>query len=249
MAYFRGDIKSKELQMDTTIHVIIPEDLEGKGRNNLKVLYLFHGQSDNASAWIRNTRLEYYARKYNIAIVLPEVQRSFYTNMEFGLNYFSYVSEELPKICNNLFHFSGKRENTFVAGLSMGGYGSLKCALSRPDVFSKCGAFSSAIDMNRRFETNDSNYAKELKGVFGDEIKPQDDLFKLAEKLLTEKNEIFPKLFITCGTKDFLYEENIMFKKFLKSKKIDFKYVEWEGFHEWGFWDESIKLMLENFLF
>ena len=248
MAFFRGDIKSSELGMDTAINVILPNDYAEANANACKVLFLLHGHSDNASAWFRNTRIEYYPRQYNLAVIIPEVQRSFYTDMEYGLKYFSYVSDELPKICRNLFRLSDKREDTMVAGLSMGGYGALKCAFSRPDLFSKCGAFSSAIDMNQRFIGKDDAWQKELTGVFGEKVKPRDDLYALTNALAQRQECQKPEFFVTCGSEDFLHEENIKFKEFMETQPFQYSYLEWEGTHEWGFWDESVKLMLKRFL-
>ena len=92
MSFFRGDFFSEELGMQTGIHVIIPDAAKN---SDLRVLYLLHGLSDNCSNWIRNTSIERYAVEYNTAVIIPEVQRSFYTDMKYGLNYFSYVADEL----------------------------------------------------------------------------------------------------------------------------------------------------------
>ena len=127
MAFFRGDFTSQVMQMVTTIHVVMPEYIDKK---DTRVLYLLHGLSDNCSNWFRLTSLERYANEYKIAVVVPEVQRSMYTNMKYGLRYFDYVSEELPRFISQMFGVPNDREHRFVAGLSMGGYGALKCALT-----------------------------------------------------------------------------------------------------------------------
>lgn len=97
------------------------------------MLYLLHGLSDNHSCWLRRTAVDRYAEEYGIAVVMPEVQRSFYCDMAHGPAYFTYIADELPQICQRLFRLSDKREDTFIAGNSMGGYGALKAALSRPE--------------------------------------------------------------------------------------------------------------------
>jgi len=248
MAIFRCDVASKELEMYTTVNVIIPNDIIKK--SNLKVVYLLHGHSDNSSAWSRNTSIERYAQNYGVAVVMPEVQKSFYIDMEYGLKYFSYVSKELPKLVNQFFCLSTKRENNYIAGLSMGGYGAIKIGLSCPAKFAACAGFSGVLDIKERVRKNDDvEFGKELIGILGSElkVKPADDLFSLAAHLDKASKSEKPRVFVTCGTKDFLYEDNTKFRDFMNTLDFDFEYHEWEGEHTWDFWDTSIQMALEYF--
>ena len=119
MAFFRGDFYSEHLGMQTGAHFVIPENVEKN--EELRVLYLLHGLSDNCGHWVRNTSAERYAVEHRTALVIPEVQRSFYTDMKYGPHYFSYVSKELPAFAQKTFGLSAEREKNMVAGLSMGG--------------------------------------------------------------------------------------------------------------------------------
>lgn len=248
MATFRGDIFSTELQMTTGVNIYIPD---GANNSRLKVLYLLHGMSDNCSNWFRLTGVELYARAYNLAIITPEVQRGFYTDMVSGLKYFSYVADELPKIMHAMFGLPLAREKNFVAGLSMGGYGALKCALTYPDRYAGCGAFSSACDVAFNVEKRyiSSQQLGELKAIFGDDLKvrEQDDLFRLAEKCAqSSQTEKKPKILMTCGTSDSLLEQNHKLRDHLQRLGFeDFRYEEWEGDHTWTFWDQSIRMLFE----
>lgn len=134
MAFFKGSIRSQSLGMDTGLTVVLPFDRAAVPETECPTVYLLHGHGENADVWTRMTSAERYANAYGVALVMPEVQRSFYTDMAMGLSYFSYVTKELPDTCQRLFHLSSRREDRFVAGLSMGGYGALKlgAALSRP---------------------------------------------------------------------------------------------------------------------
>lgn len=252
MAFFKGVIRSNTLSMDTGICVILPHDRPfEKNPKPAKVLYLLHGLGDNCEAWTRYTNIERYAREYRLAVIMPEVQRGFYLNMEHGLKYFDYVAQELPVLCSQMFGISTKREDSFIAGLSMGGYGAMKCGLTFPGKYAGCASFSGALDIDVVISEHLTEENKnELQGAFGMElrIKPSDNLFCLAEKAATINPVEKPKIFISCGTEDFLYKSNVKFKGYLDNLGVAHKYTEWPGEHEWGFWDKSIRYALEFFL-
>ena len=243
MAIFQGTVLSKSMWMMTSITVSMPE--ERKPDTEVPVIYLLHGLTGNNLDWLRRTNVDYYAEQYGFAVVMPEVQRSFYHDMAYGPKYFTYISEELPKICRDLFHISGKREDNFVAGLSMGGYGALKTALRNPDKFAAAASFSGAVDIRSRFLSDTPPVShEECIGINNGVIKPEDDLFHLASEL---SGRDCPKLFISCGLSDFLYEDNQKFRKHLTECGLPFVYEEWPGDHDWTFWDKSIQLALKFF--
>ena len=113
MAHLTCTFSSECLKMNTSITVILPEQVE---MNSIKVIYLLHGLADNCSGWSRYTVVERYAREYGVAVVIPEVQRSFYTDMDMGLNYFSYILDEVPKVCQRFFGFSRSVNKTISWG-------------------------------------------------------------------------------------------------------------------------------------
>jgi S-formylglutathione hydrolase FrmB len=200
---------------------------------------------------------EFMANQYGIALVVPEVQRSFYQDMKYGLPYYSYITRELPGLVSELFHLSVKREDLMVAGLSMGGYGALKCAFGSPDVFSACGAFSSACDvrhMAANFKEIEGvgevgyRIGFELAGQFGEDRKVPDesDIYWLVEKV--SQQAVKPRLYMTCGTEDGLLEMNHRLRDHIKSLPVDYAYEEWTGIHDWIFWNESLRRMLAHFL-
>lgn len=252
MAYFQGTIRSSALAMDTQLCVILPWDRPCENQKNpCKTLYLLHGLGDNASAWTRYTRAEQYARDYGAAIIMPEVQRGFYRDMRFGLKYFSYVTEELPELCSQFFGLDKSRVNNYIAGLSMGGYGAMKCGLTHPEKYAGCASFSGVLDFHYILEEHlDDENRDEFIGLLGVglEVDDGDDLFKLAEKVsMTPENER-PKIFVTCGKQDFLYKTNEAFIDCLNRVKLDYAYREWDGEHEWNFWDKSLRLAMEFLL-
>lgn len=246
MAHFRADFFSEELRMHTSANIVIPE---GKDNRTLPVIYLLHGLSDNCSNWLRRTNVEQYAAEYNAAVIMPEVQRSFYTDMQYGVNYFSYVSKGLPQFVHSMFNLPVSREKSFVAGLSMGGYGALKCALTYPKKYAACGAFSSACDMQYNVDERYINSAdlNELKAVFGDELLlgPKNDLFALTQKCA--KSPVTPRFYMSCGTLDTLLPQNHKLRDCMQTAGLDVTYEEWEDDHTWQFWDASIKKALAFF--
>lgn len=253
MPVFKGNFRSQTLQMMTSVSVVFPNKTNDEP---MKVIYLLHGLSDNADAWADNTMLSIYAEEYDVAFVCPEVQRSFYADMDFGLNYFTYIADELPELVRRFFNVSERREDTAVMGLSMGGFGALKVAMMRPERFFLCGAFSSAISPLRRMIGEFSaareipEEHKEWVGVFGHRSEPVrgEDLKVLAKSLGESKamNEK-PIIHMTCGKQDFLYEDNIDFKNFMMGEAFDFHFYEKDGVHNWYFWNDSLKLMLDSY--
>ncbi|MBQ9941586.1 MAG: esterase family protein [Christensenellaceae bacterium] len=254
MALFRGDIFSKTMGLDTQVNVIFPDipyDIESI-YTEPKVLYLLHGLTDNASAWARLTQVEYFARLYNFIVVMPEVQRSMYWDMTYGPAYFTYVADELPSLAGSIFNLPQGKENTFIAGLSMGGYGSLKVAFSRPEKFAGAASFSGGVDVNGIIDTfcqpgNPHGSEKDLIAVFGPDYKEKElnDVFALGVKLAGDEDR--PRLLQTCGTEDFLYEDNKRLKMALDGAGYGHTYLEWPGGHEWPFWNKSLELAMRFF--
>ena len=170
---------------------------------------------------------------------MPCGARSFYTDMKYGMKYFSYITEELQDVISEFLKVSNKREDTYIAGLSMGGYDALKAALKKPEVFCAAAGLSSVADIrNGMFDDT-------LVPVFGEDlnIPDEEDLFFLAEK--TNLNPLKPRIFMGVRTEDFLYDSNTRLKEHFEQLDYNFTYRESSGVHNWGFWDEYIQYVLE----
>lgn len=255
MALLQCSFKSEVLEMEQPLHVILPQIkmLEEERREQIKkngfpVLYLLHGLSDDNTVWTRMTSIERYALQHGIAVVMPNVNRSFYADMKYGLKYYTYVSEEIPYIASTYFPISGRREDSFIAGLSMGGYGAFMIALRNPEKFCAAASLSGALDLTSTLFSHGNDLFNSLvKPVFGskEEYLPTDyNLLSLIEKL-TKQNIELPRLFQCCGTEDFLYEANQKFKAVAEKYGLDLTYEEGPGSHEWGYWDRNIQRVLE----
>ena len=168
---------SESLGMNTNAYVIMPQkSLNGEigmkstqYAQNLKCLYLLHGLSDDCSIWLRRTSIERYAQQYGICVVMPGAGRSFYTDMKYGGKYYTYIAKELPAIIHSFFNVSDKREDNYIAGLSMGGYGAMKIALKEGNYCAAAG-LSSVADVKNMTETFKNDYIS----VFGEDLNIPD---------------------------------------------------------------------------
>jgi putative tributyrin esterase len=251
MALIHCDFKSRVLDLSTSMVVILPqpEPSPGGRRRKYPTLYLLHGLSDDHTIWQRRTSIERYVEPLGLAVVMPAVHRSFYTDMACGYRYWTFVSEELPALARSFFPLSDARKDNFVAGLSMGGYGAFKLALRHPDRYAAAASLSGALDIVRvtsaEDEDDDDDWHDEMRGVFGDldEVAGSDnDLFHLARRVA--RSRVRPRLYQCCGTEDSLYPDNVRFKELAESVGLDLTYEEGPGEHEWGYWDRHIQNVL-----
>ncbi len=261
MAFIQCEFHSDVLGRACSMNVLVPQKAATQigmvstaagDRSEYPVLYLLHGLSDNHTIWMRRTSIERYAAAYGVVVVMPAGDRGFYTDMAAGYRYWSMLSEELPVIVRNLFPVSARREDTFAAGLSMGGYGALKLALRRPDRFAGAAALSPVTDPRRWLTGGErANLRGELTMIFGSEeriVSNGDDLFTLADRLLAGENPR-PRILQICGTEDELLPENRRFRDHMENIRFPgYRYFEDAGAHTWEFWDCHIRDGLD-FLF
>ena len=246
MALITLNLFSQSLGMQTEVMVIMPQKFtngqigieSNVGTEAYKCLYLLHGLSDDQTIWMRRTSIERYASEYGICVVMPCAGRSFYCDTAYGANYYTYIAKELPMRMREFFHVSGKREDNYIAGLSMGGYGALKIALREPDTFCAGAGLSPCGDLSY------SSFTDLMQIIFGSTQVPEnDDLMCLAQKQKENPNK--PRLFMAIGKEDFLYESCQSLRKEL-TEHYDFTYYEEAGIgHSWVFWDAQIQQVLK----
>ena len=249
--FFEFNYKSQALKTEVQVNIIIPQqDLDKK----YKVLWLLHGRGGNHSVWERYSSIERYSKENNIAVIMPNVFGSWYSDTAYEANYFTFLTEELPNICFKTFkQLSDKREDNFVGGLSMGGYGAIKIAFTYPERFGACFTLSGALDITRKTRPYNLN---EWKAIFGFDLNSalelkntKHDVFYLATQLVKE-NKPLPKIFIWCGEQDSLLDTNNQFSNLLTSLNIEHIYKTSEGDHSWKWWDmhveNAIKFILNN---
>jgi putative tributyrin esterase len=255
MALIQCDFRSNVLGLETSMNVILPEPKSAgssavpeEANRRYPTLYLLHGLFGNHTDWQRNTLIERYVAPLDLAVVMPEVHRSFYTDMAYGLRFWTFISEELPIIARSLFPLSKERKDTFVAGLSMGGYGAFKLALTCPDRYAAAAILSVPMDVLTIVNAmQGEEWQHELKTIFGDIgslAGGKHDLYALAEQAAKSPGEK-PRLYMWCGTEDPFYPSNVRFRHYAERIGLDITSEEGSGGHDFVAWNRQIQRVLE----
>lgn len=261
MAVFSGQYFSFVMKHNVDLHVIIPTPEGNEQITNeqtqkaypyeegLPVVYLLHGAYGNHASWTRFSSIERYAQEHCCVVVMASADNSFYQDMVHGKPFHTFFAEELPAYVTSLFPVSKKREDTYIAGFSMGGYGAWYLALSHPEKYAKSASMSGALDIVALYEAAkngqiESPFSWEDSFADLDHLEgSQADLFKLYEDCV--KKGIVPELYQACGKDDFLYEMNCKVRDRLIKNGVSLTYEEGEGMHNWEFWDKYIQRILD----
>ncbi len=257
MAVVQFVFASKALGEMINVSVALPMSERGKefvkSGGKFKVIYLLHGGGDDCGTFLRNTSIERYSEQGNFAVVMPEVRCSYYCDMKYGLPFFTYLSEELPKVIQTMFPISDRREDHFVMGNSMGSQGTIKWVLRRPDFFRAAAGMSGMAALEDmgfldRFD-NDAPRFGPFRAAFGsrEEYYGSENDIKMLAKRLAESGEQIPDLFSCCGTEDFTLEGCRKFVEFAKEIGLPLTYEEGPGAHTFAFWDEWMRYIIKRF--
>ena len=250
MAHLRCDFFSEALSLSTSMTVLLPQQtttqigMEGRSLDGPPpVLYLLHGLSDDDTTWLRRTSIERYAAALGLAVVMPQVHRSFYTDQAYGGRYWTFLSEELPQLVGSLFRVSDRREDTFVAGLSMGGYGAVKWALRQPERFAAAASLSGAVDVARLASGRRPEDPRMFDRIFDrrEVAGTPDDLFWLLPRADVAA---LPSLYLCCGTEDVLIDDNRALAETCAAAGVPLSTSFGPGEHDWAYWDTRIQEVL-----
>ncbi len=273
MAVIKMNFLSEELSMQTNVTVCLPtysfsDKMEGKYATYVpgmkyQVMYLLHGGSGDDSDYVNFTNIVRYADKYKVAVIMPSAYNSCYTDYDDGAKYFTYISEELPKVCETMFPISTKREDTFVAGLSMGSHGAMKVAMLNPEKYSAALMMSGASyrpGVPGMVPTKDGEFDLDgaimppIGGIAGKMEDPDfiygtvNDVYATA-KTNVEKGKKLPKLFFRVGDCDHALYRTLRAEKDLKEWGYETKLEVVKGMgHEWDLWDETLKIAISEWL-
>lgn len=250
MALIQVSFISEALKRAVPVQVILPVE---KAEPPYKTLYLLHGVLGNEGDWVAGTCVQRWAEEKEMAVVMPAGENGFYLDDEKACRcYGRYIGEELVEMTRKMFPLSEKREDTYIAGLSMGGYGALRNGLKYAETFSRIAGLSSALFMDEMQDwTNDAKdfFRRRdfVESIFGDLTKvkgSEKDPGWLAKELKAEGKEV-PAIYMACGTEDSLLAANRRFRDELKKIGVKFTYEEGSGGHEWDFWNRYIKKVLD----
>lgn len=253
MAFIQANIYSNVLEMEVMVNVILPQTTIKKvgtttknDQKELPVLYLLHGMGGNHSVWERRTSIERYVSDYQMAVIMPSTDLAWYTDTTYDMKYWTFVAEELPQICRELFpQLSSDREKTFAAGLSMGGYGAVKLGLRKPESFAAVASLSGALAIAERMDSllkiRNTSY---WEGIFGplDQFQgSENDLIHLIDTIDPQKA---PRFYISCGTEDQLFPASEYAVAKMQERDLAVTFESGSGDHDWQFWDQWIQRVL-----
>ncbi len=261
MAIAEVQVYSTSLCRTVSVEVILPSD-ELSGENFLnkpdhkfKTLFLLHGYMGNHLDWLTYTNIRRYASEANIAVVMPSGENSFYIDWPYrDYRYNRFVGEELPELMRRMFPLSRRRADTFIGGLSMGGFGAMRIGLKYADTFSAIVALSGAYHMTEIPEDGSEEEWKKRLGYFGErkqaalsDRNPMVCLEQLCEAVAGDVSQ-FPDVYMACGLQDSLLSSNRIMKEKLEKAGVSLTYEEGDGGHEWDYWDKHIRYALEEWL-
>lgn len=259
MALIQVNFMSKSLMRTVPVNVILPVDkltfpgMPEREEKPFKTLYLLHGVFGNYTDWVSGTNIQRWAEEKDLAVVMPSGDNMFYVDQKESNNYYGeFIGKELVEITRKMFPLSHKKEDTFIAGLSMGGYGAIRNGLKYHDTFGYIAGLSSAMVIEGiEKRTNDTPVFLESRSyaesAFGDLSKVKESDMNpewLVNKLRAEDIEM-PKIFLACGTGDSLLEANRRMRDYMTAAGVDLTYEEGSGAHEWDFWNRYIKKVID----
>jgi putative tributyrin esterase len=268
MSVLEYTFESECLKNNTQITVVLPDkpraltpgQFYGSGRK-YKVLWLLHGTYGDHTDWIRKTNIEMYACERNLVVVMPSALNSNYSNWNgfmLGFKMYDFLTEELMPMIYGWLPVSDKREDNFIAGLSMGGRGAIKFAVNYPERFTAAAVFSAIpMDMSSMgpdnqcpmLNTNNERMRATLLNAGGLEafLNSNENVWAIIDKLA--KTGKLPRLMFACGQEDvMLYEFYKIFQKHAQDIGLEAHWFELPGYkHEWRFWDLAIQEALNFF--
>lgn len=254
MAFLNVEFYSNCLRRCVEFKVILPNE----SRNVEKTLYLLHGYGNRSSEWVFNSQIMEVAGRYGICVVLPSGENSFYLDGEAtGRKYGTFIGEELPCYVQKTLGVSSKREDNFLGGLSMGGFGAIHTALQFPKRFGGLFALSSALivpEVMQMKEGDENGVANEayFRLMFGKEelLEHGDSNPEELVRRIKQRGDEMPQMYLACGTEDFLLQENRYFHNFLEQEEVKHVYLESPGEHNFVFWNEylepAVKWLLDS---
>lgn len=241
---------SKLMSREMPYRVILPSNYQKSNEaSRYSVIYLLHGLTGNFANWADKTKLAVFAEGHNFIIVMAEGGNGWYTDSISVPNdkYEGYIIKELIPEIDKKYRTIANRDHRFIAGLSMGGYGAIKFGLKYPELFSLVGSFSGALGVTSFTEKNAGNIGKGIDTIFGaidSETRKNNDIFKIIREMTAEKQKSIPYIYQSCGTEDFLIQNNRDFLALLNEKKVPHEYRELPGGHTWQFWDDQVREFL-----
>lgn len=259
MAFIQMNLLSQALMRTVPVNVILPVDkmvfpgMPKREEKPYKTLYLLHGVFGNYTDWVCGSRIQRFAEEHDLVVVMPSGDNAFYVDQPAGNNFYGeFIGKELVELTRKMFPLSHKREDTFIGGLSMGGFGALRNGLKYSDTFGCIVSLSGALHLEEMASrTKDAPFFLESKSYseacFGDlsKVLESDKNPRWLVKELKKVGKDLPKIYMACGEQDSLLPINQDMADFLKAQGADVTFEVGPGSHEWDFWDTYIKKAID----
>ena len=243
-------LTSKLMGREMPYRIVYPFKYLGNRERRFPVIYLLHGLTGHYNNWVDKTKLFEHAIEHDFIIVTPEGDNGWYTDSVSVPNdkYESYIVKELIPEIDKKFRTIADRDHRAIAGLSMGGYGSIKFGMKYPEMFSLAGSFSGALGAAVYSEKGIGAIGKSIDAIYGpleSETRKANDIFRMVKEMTPEKMKAMPFFYVDCGTEDFLFKNNQDFVTLLVEKKVPHEFRQLPGGHDWKFWNSQVTEFLE----
>lgn len=259
MALIQVNFMSKTLMRTVPVNVILPVDkLAFPGEPDpdarpFKTLYLLHGIFGNYTDWVSGTKVQRWAEEKDLAVVMPSGDNSCYVDQPAAHNFYGeFIGRELVEMTRRMFPLSPRREDTFLGGLSMGGYGALRNGLKYHQTFGCIAGLSSANlieGVDRRTDEGVPFFQGRAfaERLFGDLSTAESSDLNPAwlATQLAAAGQPLPKIYLACGVDDSLLAGNRRLRDALLAAGAEVTYEEGPGAHEWDFWNRQIKKVID----
>lgn len=237
-------LKSTYLVQPDTVLVFKPDHYNKDQKYPL--VYLLHGYSGNFKQWSQTTDLQKIANQYGMIIVTPDGFVSFYANSvsNHKSQWESFFLKDLvPEVHQN---FNIDKENIFISGLSMGGFGALRLFFLHQNYFNTAGSTSGALEIDytnfkqisQKFWQSD-RLANDAQTVFGGPENNDWHHHSIIELLKIKK--VQKPFLIDCGTADIVYPHSVNLKILADSLEVPLTFISQPGNHDTAYWKKSIE--------
>ena len=266
MSVIRFNFYSETLAQQANVTLCLPTHGPGDTANGIdaeqyyrpglkyQTLWLLHGGGGDDSDYVTHSGIVRYAEAHKVAVVCPADYNQYYANdIRGGARYFDYIVEELPRVLRGLFPLSPEREDNFIGGLSMGGCGAFKCAITRPDLYGAAlimsGSILSRKWLENRYQTGRNAILFSRLGTPEEFENGPDDMWSLARKR-AEEGTVMPGFYLSVGSEDFTLQVMRESCAYLRSLGFEVPvYEEVQGLqHEWKLWDRTLEKALDGWL-
>lgn len=227
------------------LRVLLPEPAAEVPQDGLAVLYLLHGFSDGCDSVLYNSAFARYCEGLPLCVVMPDAEKSFYTDMRYGNAYWTHIQREVPALVQKLLPVSAAAQKTFLGGISMGGYGAAKWMLQAPESCAQVFLISPVTDIVRLMQQGFTKLPDftaqqfQLDCIFDEATiaGSENDLYAL---LAAQEKPLAP-VSLYCGEQDFLQEEVREFAAVLRQKNALVRDVQTPGEHCWQTWEQYLE--------